>query len=370
MRQAAHPERGYNVGEGWHMARPGRWYTRRVSKGLERALDHAVRLSVDIRDSNERWVIFSDHHKGQRDRADAFTAAEQAYHAALGYYFEHGYKLVVLGDVEELWENRVGPILETYRTTFELERDFYDQDRYFRVWGNHDDDWRYPSQVERHLDQHYPGIQVEECYLLDVFDGGDRLGQIMLVHGHQGTLIADTFGWLTRILVRTIWRPIQRITNLRVHTPATDLNLRRRHGIAMYNWASARPAFLLVAGHTHHPIFDPVLQVEQQMERLDRARGSMDTQRIARARARLEHLKVLENRQGFKMSRPSYFNTGCCCFADGDITGIELDRGTIKLVRWSDNLYQPDVRASAELVSVFQRVSSARGEAKPLVNQH
>jgi hypothetical protein len=41
------------------------------------------------------------------------------------------------------------------------------------------------------------------------------------------------------------------------------------------------------------------------------------------------------------MSKPCYFNTGCCCFADGDITGLELAGGEIRLVRWPDKYGRP-----------------------------
>jgi hypothetical protein len=33
--------------------------------------------------------------------------------------------------------------------------------------------------------------------------------------------------------------------------------------------------------------------------------------------------------------KPSYFNSGCCCFADGDITGIEVEDGKIRLIKWT-----------------------------------
>lgn len=33
---------------------------------------------------------------------------------------------------------------------------------------------------------------------------------------------------------------------------------------------------------------------------------------------------------------PSYFNTGCCCFFDGDITGIEIADGEIRLIKWEE----------------------------------
>ncbi|HTN05276.1 hypothetical protein [Agriterribacter sp.] len=32
--------------------------------------------------------------------------------------------------------------------------------------------------------------------------------------------------------------------------------------------------------------------------------------------------------------KPSYFNSGCCCFSDGDITGIEIEAGEIRLIKW------------------------------------
>jgi hypothetical protein len=33
-------------------------------------------------------------------------------------------------------------------------------------------------------------------------------------------------------------------------------------------------------------------------------------------------------------TQPSYFNTGCCRFKDGDITGIEIEDGQIRLIKW------------------------------------
>jgi hypothetical protein len=34
------------------------------------------------------------------------------------------------------------------------------------------------------------------------------------------------------------------------------------------------------------------------------------------------------------MAHPSYFNSGCCCFSDGDVTGIEIADGFIRLIKW------------------------------------
>jgi hypothetical protein len=36
----------------------------------------------------------------------------------------------------------------------------------------------------------------------------------------------------------------------------------------------------------------------------------------------------------FKGYLDTYFNTGCCCFDDGDITGIEIEGSMIRLIKW------------------------------------
>ena len=53
--------------------------------------------------------------------------------------------------------------------------------------------------------------------------------------------------------------------------------------------------------------------------------------------------------------RPHYFNTGCCSFLDGDVTGLELADGEIRLVRWPDNsgAPKPQVLRRAALADVF-----------------
>ena len=41
--------------------------------------------------------------------------------------------------------------------------------------------------------------------------------------------------------------------------------------------------------------------------------------------------------EDYSKVKPVYFNTGCCCFADGDITGIEIAEGNIRLVKWEQD---------------------------------
>jgi hypothetical protein len=56
-----------------------------------------------------------------------------------------------------------------------------------------------------------------------------------------------------------------------------------------------------------------------------------------------------------EFKKPSYFNTGCCAFRDGDITGLELSEGEIRLVRWPDDedFPKPRILAQAKLTDIF-----------------
>jgi len=73
---------------------------RRVRRGLDRSYALAVERKYELRTGIDqaRIIIFSDLHRGVRDSADDFLRCEKAYSAALGYYLEAGYTLIVLGD--------------------------------------------------------------------------------------------------------------------------------------------------------------------------------------------------------------------------------------------------------------------------------
>src|SRR5215210_1042646 len=231
-------------------------YQRQISAGLTRAFEdgNTEQLSQDL--DTTRLVVFSDHHKGARDAADDFRRCEPAYNAALAHYLELGHTLFVLGDAEELWECSPSEVLDAYPDTLELEPEFLRAGRYQRFWGNHDDPWRYPRQVKRHIHSLFPGLEIREALKLNIKSEGSQLGVLFLVHGHQGTLESDRLSWLSRLPVRYLWRPLQRRLNVATATPASDWELRERHDAAMFEWARAHPAKpVLFAGHTHRPVF-------------------------------------------------------------------------------------------------------------------
>jgi UDP-2,3-diacylglucosamine pyrophosphatase LpxH len=325
-------------------------YDEKVAAGLDRAFNAAGTREVQL--SQLRLVIFSDLHRGARDGADDFQRCEPAYSAALGWYLERGYELYLLGDVEELWENDIDEVLPSYAACAQLERMFMDGPGLTRFFGNHDLDWSDRGKVKKHLDPLLPGVEVLEALKLRVLDGDTRLGELFLVHGHQGTDLSDRGSGLSRVVLRWVWRKIQNRLGWLSTTPAEDYDLRAKHDIAMFRW-SRRQALAsppderaaMVAGHTHHPVFPdhpPPLpgagDAAELRARLDDARahgGGADE--LASLRAELERLLAIGRRAPYTpppIDPPSYFNTGCCCFPDRDVTGLEIADGNVTLVRW------------------------------------
>lgn len=66
------------------------------------------------------------------------------------------------------------------------------------------------------------------------------------------------------------------------------------------------------------------------------------------------------------LERPCYFNTGCCSYGDGDVTGPELDGDALRLVRWirAEGDIAPKELAVASLTEVLARAAGRdRGRA-------
>jgi predicted phosphodiesterase len=342
-------------------------YEQKVRKGLERSyvLAKNQKNELSVGSGQARIVIFSDHHRGVRDGADDFMRCEKAYSAALGYYLELGYTLIVLGDAEELWECSPGPVVRSYLGTLLLEAEFYKQNRYHKISGNHDDYWEKVSGVRKLLGPIFgSSLPIRENLRL-LFDQGQELAcELFLVHGHQGDFLSDQNRKISKWFVHNIWRPIQRLTKIKLTTPAEDYVLRDKDSIAMYHWAEKKKDLVLVAGHTHLPVFESKEHIGAIERELEKARAAGNQKQGAELRAKIELARARERERGgpgFTMLKPFYFNTGCCSFSDGDVTGIEIAEGRINLVRWPDDAGEPKpkILAQAELKKVFAAVKGA-----------
>lgn len=253
-----------------------------------------------------KLIVFSDQHKGSRDKADDFARNERNYLEALDYYFKEGYTLINLGDSEELWKYKATEVIPAYENTLHAEAKFH-PGRYIKTFGNHDLLWKNKWDTESLLKTYFTlPLPVYEGIILRAHLGSQTL-HIFLTHGHQGDKMSDNNA-LSTWLVAHIWAPVQRYLQINVNSPSKDDLLKHKHNKIMYEWSQGRKSTLLITGHTHNPVF---------------ASGRYSNHPA--------NFIFDGNNEALK---PSYFNTGCCCFNDGDITGIEIEGTIIKLIKW------------------------------------
>ena len=118
----------------------------------------------------------------------------------------------------------------------------------------------------------------------------------------------------------------------------------------MYEWASKQEKMILVVGHTHRPVFLSRLHASKIRDELEQAEIKLSLtaddpnlrKEVSLRAAELEWVLSQERQmpgpEGLNPTpRVCHFNTGCCCFYDGDVTGIEIANGEIKLIRWPDD---------------------------------
>lgn len=245
---------------------------------LDKAFSNAVKLPLT---GETRYVLISDCHRGNGTTNDNFLRNQNLYYAALEYYFRKGYTYIELGDGDELWENRnLSQIIQIHSQTFALLFRFYQQGRLYFLYGNHDMTNRRPAPIGFPAIPHYSGVILE-----------DMLGEsdLYLTHGHQADFLNCQLWPLARLLVRYLWKPLERFG---VADPTSAAKNNRRKNTTekkLAHWADKRDC-LLISGHTHRP------------------------------------------RLG-KESIP-YFNTGSCVHPYG-VTAIEVTGRCLTLVKWS-----------------------------------
>jgi hypothetical protein len=104
----------------------------------------------------------------------------------------------------------------------------------------------------------------------------------------------------------------------------------------MYEWSKQDNNPVLITGHTHQPVFASLTHLELLYKKLDKVKKDNDDAAIEVLN---KEIIFRQNEYDFVMGnygdvKPCYFNSGCCCFVDGDITGIEIADGMIRLIKW------------------------------------
>jgi UDP-2,3-diacylglucosamine pyrophosphatase LpxH len=343
----------------------------RIYKALSALLDCIIKsekkkgLIIPFDSTKEKFIIFSDHHKGAKNGADDFMLCEPNFLSAMDFYFEKNYTYIALGDCEELWENLLGAVKKNQQPSFDRERRFAEAGRMIKIFGNHDLYWKNDPFAFLQLKEIYgTELVIHEGLLLQT-EVNDTQLNIFCTHGHQGDAVSDG-NWFSKFFVSKLWAPLQSFLKINPNTPAYDANLKTTHNSIMYDWSAAQKNLLLITGHTHQPVFESLTHIERLYRSLLFARQVNDTAMIESLQKEIQFRKFEYTTVSpdYLELKPSYFNSGCCCFSDGDITGIEIEADCLRLVKWHSNEGVPtrmilEEAALAELLQVMQKVRVA-----------
>jgi predicted phosphodiesterase len=259
----------------------------------------AARVSPEPFDDTSRIVVFSDCHRGDNGWADDFAHNQIVLWHALKFYLREGFTYVEAGDGDELWENaEFEDIRLAHSHIFDTMREFHEVHRLRLLWGNHDIERRDPGVVRQQLHRaRDPRTQIEEPLLegIEVKEGlvlrHETTGrEVFIVHGHQGDGLNDDYVWLSRALVRHLWKPAQVWGANDPTLPSQNVELRLSVEWELAAWAEANRQ-VTICGHTHQSYFP-------------------------------------------QTGKRPYFNAGSCVHPRCN-TGIEIDRGQIRLIKWS-----------------------------------
>lgn len=269
-----------------------------ASERLTRAFEKAEKNEI-IFTNEDKFILFSDQHRGKNDWGDDFAKNQLLFFHALTSYYEDGFTYIENGDGDELSENWVfRNIRKAHSHVFWLMRMFHREGRLIMLYGNHDMARRYPSVVRRQLHTYYEDredkrvdlfkdIQLHEGIVLTHQETGKK---IFIVHGHQADFFNTYFWWLG-VLFLPVWKSIfQKVLGWRDPTsPAQNRWKKNKVEDHIIRWAGEHNQ-IIIAGHTHrswHPL----------------------------------------------PGEAPYFNDGSCVHPRA-ITGIEIQNGTLALVKW------------------------------------
>lgn len=275
-----------------------------IAGRLSKVFDSSTEITFD---NSSKFILFSDCHRGDNGSADDFAPNQNLFFYALDFYYEKGFTYIEIGDGDELWENRnFEDIRNAYDHIFWRLSNFYKDNRLYLIWGNHNRKWKRDKNVRKYLYSYFEerkrepglqarlqplfeGIKIHEGIILRHLESNKKL---FLVHGHQGDLMNDQLWWVGEFIVRNIWRFFQFLGVKDPTSPAKNFKKRQILERAMVKWLNNNKNKLafLIAGHTHRPYLPG-------------------------------------------LNESPYCNTGSCVHPRC-ITGIEIENGEIKLIKW------------------------------------
>lgn len=267
-----------------------------AKKRLDKAYQNAHIVPFD---DDSKFILFSDCHRGDNSFADDFANNRNIYYHALKHYYVEGFNYAELGDGDELWENiSFSSILNAHKNVYELMQLFHKKNRLHMIWGNHDMVYRNADTVKKNLSTYFDPKVGEEVELFGdikyheaiVLKHKDTNQEIFLTHGHQADWWNYNFWKWSRFLVRILWKPLNVMGIADPTSPAKNYKELIKVERRTKKWITDNNNLMTIVGHTHRPRFPEPGDI-------------------------------------------AFFNDGSCVHPRS-ITGIEIENGSISLIKW------------------------------------
>ncbi len=336
----------------------------RTKKRLKEDSEGGGQFAFDAQ--KDKLIVFSDLHRGiRKERGDRFNTNAGLYKEALVHYLKNGYRLVLLGDVEEGWGywGEMDKIFASYKDVLDLEREFIKEGRYYRVYGNHDDYWRKPGRVNKFFNQDPQIANKIQAYPAVTFN--DNGNKIVMVHGCQGHNFQDVGDALARFFVhlkvdvfkcKTKKHPIERRKKM------------RKQEERVFNWANEKKS-MVVMGHTHTIYFNSLpnsyfedRRITNFKKKLSKKISDIERKETEDNIRILKEITGLINEQRKQIKEkgegvaPGVFNSGNCCVSEKEISGIEIADGEVRLVFWEKDPTLREVVEKESLEKIFKTI--------------
>ena len=286
---------------------------------------------LDLRKQDTKVLVISDIHMGCGKHDDLLKNGDLLIGMLEHYYFSGGWRLVLNGDVEELYRHSLNSIQIRWKELYRIYDLFAKENRLYKNLGNHDEDLLFAKNYPYPL---YQVLRIESS-----------MTPIFVYHGHQASSVYTNFNSVPRSLVRYILTPFG-IKNI-----SAARNPHRRFSIEKkaYNFSRGNNCISII-GHTHRALFESLSRFEIvrfEIEKLCRdyivsedSKKKCIAEEVLALRIELGRLRRSERRDvlrrsvyGDELPVPCLFNSGSVISRRG-INALELDNEQISLVYW------------------------------------
>lgn len=305
----------------------------KIFKKLNALYESCSRINITNKD---KYVIFSDVHLGNGGYQDDFKQNSKLFKQILTqYYLPRNYKLILNGDIEELYKFKLQQITNAWYDVFAIFNEFRNKDSLIKIFGNHD------YALHRHFFNEH-SLNLFEGVRLEYKDNS-----IFIYHGHQTTNFFEDYFRLSSMFGRYVLNPIG---YKNVTLPIDDESKISTEEIA-YQFSSHKKVVSII-GHTHRPLFESHSKIDSLKMKIELLLNELHTKKNSNNEKLIESIKLhkidldkLYNEKLKSNNRSSIYNEKLmipCLFNSGSVigkrgaTGIEIKNGKIALVYWFD----------------------------------